>query len=255
MSLCESCRFSDSASFLVSIGLLGTFVATQLTTSLCLSLSFGFSGSFRRICFIVRTADALPQPCKTLLSLQSVFPPIFWWSICLPLIVLFDDTTTGLDLLTMSWKLAEMRWRDEIGLNERCRVKAGMYQKDDITMNTTEVQRAHRGRSYTSPWCREMLGGNRLEYPTNEKRRPDPMLLAPVEVLDSSTTPLLRRTKSATRTSIDRVLPAHINAQHMTETETALLQTPLRPVSFRATPNLRPYVEGVKTTSRLQEGS
>ena len=159
----------------------------------------------------------------------------------------------------MSWKLAEMRWRHELGLSERGRDRESVAEEDDkLDTKTNELQRTRRGRSYTAPCCREVLESNVLEsnvlgFPVNTTIQPDPMLALSSGISGSSTTPLLKRTQSATKVFEIHELLAILNKEDITEPEASLCD--FQPAPFRHKPNPVPQLDSVQKALQVQGGS
>jgi hypothetical protein len=96
----------------------------------------------------------------------------------------------------MSWKLAELRWRHDLGLNEKSLDRHRRSGDHETVGNGSSagIEQVRRGRSYTSPWCRVVVDKN--SHPPLTTRldltRPGPTLSAPYSALSaSSSTPIL----------------------------------------------------------------
>ncbi|KAJ9616890.1 hypothetical protein H2200_000610 [Cladophialophora chaetospira] len=137
----------------------------------------------------------------------------------------------------MSWKLAELRWRHDVGLNEKCREMEQEAPVDDreITLRGSGHLQRQYGRSYPGPWCRVV---EQSELPENTLRnaiRSHPTLLAsPSGPSASSAAPLLKRTRSGVNEIADSYSPRPISEQDIKESALSLshLRTPTKPTSF-----------------------
>lgn len=110
----------------------------------------------------------------------------------------------------MSWKLAELRWRHDIGLNEGTltrTVETG--QREQMLHKSTDVPGpVKRGRSYTAPWCGVFVESTLDGVPANST--PSPELTSqslPTGPSDSSTVPLLVAMQG--EKDVDHTPPSH----------------------------------------------
>lgn len=94
----------------------------------------------------------------------------------------------------MSWKLAELRWRQDIGLNEGTLTRAfEPSQHEPMLHKSTDAPGpGKRARSYTAPWGRVVVESNLDDAPANSTISPQPMSQSlPSGLSDSSSIPLL----------------------------------------------------------------
>lgn len=107
----------------------------------------------------------------------------------------------------MSWKLAELRWRQNIGLRERS------WERDIDTENDLQdggdpkshpVEWCRRARSRTAPWFFLSSETGPTGDTSGDAFRPDPSP-SPLSlgIPESSTTPLLKITQELTNTTGD----------------------------------------------------
>ena len=160
----------------------------------------------------------------------------------------------------MSWKLAELRWRQDVGLTENCRDRNNGGQQDesfqDSKSNGHEQQK--RGRSYTAPWCHVVVGDSLPEYSRSDAIPPDPAALALSPApSDTSSTPLLSRKRG-----IDNTFTEHDHNHVVEERNTAehgvyvdQIQTPFRPTSLPCRTIQYRQLDCAEGTSPPQTGS
>ncbi|KIW70601.1 hypothetical protein PV04_02857 [Phialophora macrospora] len=158
----------------------------------------------------------------------------------------------------MSWKLAELRWRHDIGLNER-RGKRDEESGQNGGMGSLRgvgLIRMKHVRSHSAPWCRVVEESILSEPSVCNAIRPDPWSLALSPGLsETSTIPLLKKTQSRTDTIADHRCATPLGDQHEKKSELSLshLQTPLQPNSFLGKHNLCSHFDGVQRTVLPQE--
>ncbi|OCT50311.1 hypothetical protein CLCR_07697 [Cladophialophora carrionii] len=159
----------------------------------------------------------------------------------------------------MSWKLAELRWRHVVGLNERRRERdqeSGEEGQMGSPGSGGRIQMKHV-RSYSAPWCRVVEDSSPSDLSACNAIRSDPrsLALSPGPSV-SSTTPLLKRTQSRTNPIADHCCALPLGDQHEKESEPFLshLQAPLQPNSFLDKHILNPQFDGVQETVLPQEG-
>ncbi|EXJ68543.1 uncharacterized protein A1O5_08336 [Cladophialophora psammophila CBS 110553] len=137
----------------------------------------------------------------------------------------------------MSWKLAELRWRQVVGLNESCWERNAKSGQDGHfeDMKGKGIDRTKRGRSYTGPWCRLGLGTSLEEDSIINRIRPDPIPpMLSTGLSDSSTTPLLRNTQDTADALIGHNHPLCAIKRDTTRSDLTLnhLQSPCQHTSF-----------------------
>ncbi|KIW90119.1 uncharacterized protein Z519_09550 [Cladophialophora bantiana CBS 173.52] len=138
----------------------------------------------------------------------------------------------------MSWKLAELRWRQDVGLNESCWERNAKSGQDDHFEDTKGkgIDQSKHGRSYTGPWCHLVLGKSLAEDSINNRIRPDPVppILA-TGLSDSSTTPLLQNTRDTADVLTGHNHPLFTIKRDATRSDLTLnhLQSPCQPTSFQ----------------------
>lgn len=152
----------------------------------------------------------------------------------------------------MSWKLAELRWRQDVGLHERIRVNGKeMAPEDHVAgMKRISTVQTGRGRSYTASWCQHTIDKTSTRYLNTEPIRPDQTALTfTAGTSMSSTTPLLKLTSSATNRATRYQHLGSDKRDTWSDASLDKLQTPKRFLSCKlsASPRSSDQVETVSS--------
>ncbi len=151
----------------------------------------------------------------------------------------------------MSWKLAELRWRHDLGLNEKPwetdEEDGGQNQVEGTTsIRTRETQRA---RCYTAPLCRVIEQDDPSGNSLHQAVRSHPASLALYSgPSENSTTPLLKRRQSEINIITDQHHPIRFCEKDIKESDLSIneVRTPPQPTSFPCETLPCPQFDGVR---------